>query len=285
MVTQMMSTQLARPDPPEGHSARPETRTATSTASSPASRSSAASASRSATRCAACCSRRSRARRSPRSASTARSTSSRRFRDVVEDVTDIILNLKEVVFKASRREDVHGPPRERGPRPGATRGDIQLVDGLTGPEPRPPHRDARQEGPAVDGAHGQRGPRLRAGRAQQDADDADRHDPDRRAVLADPQGELHRAERARRSGHRLRQAHARGLDQRRGAPGRRRRLRRQDPEGAALDLDQLRGDRRDELPARPAATTSRSTRTCSARSTSSSSPCARRTACRTRTSR
>ena len=40
-----------------------------------------------------------------------------------------------------------------------------------------------------------------------------------------------------------------------------------------------------QLRRRPVATKSRSTRTCSARSTSSSSPCARRTACRTPTSR
>ena len=68
-------------------------------------------------------------------------------------------------------------------------------------------------------------------------------------------------------------------------PAGRGRLRGEDPQGAALDLDQLRGDRRDELRRRRSATTSRSTRTSSARSTSSSSASARRTACRTRTSR
>ena len=42
------------------------------------------------------------------------------------------------------------------------------------------------------------GPRLRARRAQQGAGPADRHDPDRRALLADPQGQLHGDQRARR---------------------------------------------------------------------------------------
>ena len=101
---------------PEGHPDRDRRRSPSSTASSPASRSSAASASRSATRCAACSSRRSRARPSRPSASTARSTSSPRSRDVVEDVTDIILNLKEVVFKADDAEDVHAcASRRRAP--------------------------------------------------------------------------------------------------------------------------------------------------------------------------
>ena len=103
--------------------------------------------------------------------------------DVVEDVTDIILNLKEVVFKAATAEDVHGSHRQGGPRPGLRAGHPARRR-PPGAEPRSPHRDARQEGPALDGADGQRGPRLRARRAQQDADDADRHHPDRRALLA-----------------------------------------------------------------------------------------------------
>ena len=125
--------------------------------------------------------------------------------DVVEDVTDIILNLKEVVFKAESPKTYTVRLEKEGPGP-VLAGDIKVVDGLTVLNPDHHDRDARQEGPALDGAHGQRRPRLRPRRAQQDADHADRHDPDRRAVLADPQGELHRAERARRSGHRLRQA-------------------------------------------------------------------------------
>ena len=55
---------------------------------------------------------------------------------------------------------------------------------------------------------------------------------------------LHGHQRPRRSAHRLRQADARGVDQRRGEARGRRRLRGEDPEGAALDLHQLRGDGR-----------------------------------------
>ncbi len=135
--------------------------------------------------------------------------------DVVEDVSDIILNLKEVVFKAAAAKDLHGAHRQGRPRSGL-RARHPPRRRPPGAQPGPPHRGARQEGPARDGAHRQRGPRLRARRAQQDAHDADRHHPDRCALLADPQGELHRAERARRAGHRLRQAHARGVDQRLG---------------------------------------------------------------------
>ena len=109
-----------------------------------------------------------------------------------------------------------------------------------------------------------------AGRAPQRRA-AGRHDRDRRAVLADPQGELHRHQRARRSADRLRQAHARGVDERRGPPGRRRRVRREDPQGAAQPLHQLRGD--GGAASRPRATRQprSSTRTSGAPSTSSSS--------------
>ena len=277
-------SQLARPHPPARHPARDRDAHATSTASSPASRSSAASASRSATRSAAFSSRRSRARRSPPSSIEGALHEFTTIADVVEDVTDIILNLKEVVLKAARpktytvRIDKEGPGPVYAKRHPARRR-------APGPEPRPPHRDARQEGPARRWSSRQRRPRLRARRAEQDADDAHRHHPDRRALLADPQGELHGHQRARRAGHRLRQAHARGVDERQREAAGRRRLRREDPEGAALDLHQLRGDRGDDLRRVGSATTSRSTRTSSARWTSSSSRCARRTACRTPTSR
>ncbi len=102
-------------------------------------------------------------------------------------------------------EDVHGPHREGGPGPGP-RARHPARRRAAGAEPRSRRRDARQEGPARHGAHGQRGPRLRARRAEQDARHAHRDDPDRRALLADPQGELHGHQRARRSADRLRQA-------------------------------------------------------------------------------
>ena len=74
------------------------------------------------------------------------------------------------------------------------------------------------------------------------------------------------------------------LDQRLGPPGRRRRVRREDPQGAAQPLHQLRRDGgagRGPASTRPPRS---STRTSGARSTSSSSRSARRTASRTPTS-
>jgi DNA-directed RNA polymerase subunit alpha len=49
--------------------------------------------------------------------------------DVVEDVTDIILNLKEVVFKAESPRSYTLRLEKEGPGP-VTAGDIQVVDGL-----------------------------------------------------------------------------------------------------------------------------------------------------------
>ncbi len=50
--------------------------------------------------------------------------------DVVEDVTDIILNLKEVVFKAESPRTYTVRLEKEGPGP-VTAGDIQVVDGLS----------------------------------------------------------------------------------------------------------------------------------------------------------
>src|SRR5574339_545796 len=50
--------------------------------------------------------------------------------DVVEDVTDIILNLKEVVFKAESPKTYTVRLEKEGPGP-VTAGDIKTVDGLT----------------------------------------------------------------------------------------------------------------------------------------------------------
>ena len=94
---------------------------------SPSARSSPASATRSATPCAARCCRRSPARRSRRCASTTRSTSSTPSPGVKEDVTDIILNLKDLVLHV-RRPTSRSPLRldVRGPAD-VTAGDIQTT--------------------------------------------------------------------------------------------------------------------------------------------------------------
>ncbi len=169
-------------------------------------------------------------------------------------MTDIILNLKEVVFKAESPKTYTVRLEKEGPGP-VLAGDIKVVDGLTVLNPDHQIATLDKKGPLSMELTVNVGRGYVLRRAQQEPDHADRHHPDRRAVLADPQGELHRAERARRPGHRLRQAGARGVDQRRGAPGRRGGVRRQDPEGAALHLDQLRRDAK-----RPATTSVAATR-------------------------
>jgi DNA-directed RNA polymerase subunit alpha len=50
--------------------------------------------------------------------------------DVVEDVSDIILNIKEIVFKAEKASTYTVRINKEGPGP-VLAGDIQLVDGLT----------------------------------------------------------------------------------------------------------------------------------------------------------
>ena len=89
--------------------------------------------------------------------------------DVVEDVTDIILNLKEVVLKAAQAKTYTVRIDKEGPAPVYAR-DIQLVDGLQVLNPDHLVATLDKKGPLVDGADGQRRPRLRPRRAQQDAD-------------------------------------------------------------------------------------------------------------------
>ena len=253
------------------------------TASSSASRSNAASASPSATRCGACCCRRCRARRSPAVQIDGVLHEFSTLPGVREDVTDIVLNLKEVRAQAARRPDGRRARIEAKGEGVVTAGDIQAGPSVEILNPELPHRHPVQGGRARRRADDQDRPRLRLRRAQQGRGRAGRHHADRRHLLAHPQGQLHRHQRPRRPAHRLRQADRRGLDGRQRAPRRRGRLRRPHPPGPALHLHQLRGDAGDA--GRGASRRRRpSTRTCSARSPSSSSRCARPTACRTPTS-
>ena len=125
--------------------------------------------------------------------------------EVSEDVTDIVLNLKEVLLRMHTNEpktlriEVEGPEGGQGGRHHRRRpgGD---------PEPRSPHLHPVRGRQAADGDDLPPRPRLRAGDEQQDPGRSDRHHPDRLAVLAGPQGELPGDQRPRRSADRLRQA-------------------------------------------------------------------------------
>ena len=211
-----------------------------------ASRSSAASASRSASRCAACCCRRCRARRSRSIKIEGVDHEFTTVPDVTEDVTDIILNLKEVAAQASHTDEPKTAPHRQARRRRSEGRRHHRRRAGRGPQPRPPHlhRSARAASSRMELTVAPR-PRLRACGAQQDPRTLPSAPiPIDALVLADPQGELHRHQRPRRPAHRLRQADPRGLDQRRGAARRRGGLRRQDPQGAALHLHQLRRDAR-----------------------------------------
>src|SRR5580698_4606724 len=116
--------------------------------------------------------------------------------DVVEDVTDIILNLKEVVLKAAQVKTYTVRIDKEGPGPVYAK-DIQLVDGLQVLNPDHLIATLDKKGP-LSMELTVNVPRLRPGRQEQDGDDGHRDDPDRLALRADPQGQLHRHERPRR---------------------------------------------------------------------------------------
>ncbi len=112
------------------------------------------------------------------------------------------------------------------------------------PRPRGLHRHPRPGLHAVRRDAGQAGPRLRLRGQELRRGPLDRLDPGGLRPLAGQEGQLLRRERPRRPGHRLREAHPRGLDQRRGHAARRRRPRRQADEGPPHDLHQHRRRRR-----------------------------------------
>ena len=117
---------------------------------------------------------------------------------VAEDVTDVILNLKDLVLilhsdePVTLRLDAKGPADDHRRRHRADRG-------RRDPQPRPPHRHAQQVGPAGHRHHRGQGPRLRVGRPQQVEPDHRRH-PGRLDLLAGPPGRLPGRAHPRRDG-------------------------------------------------------------------------------------
>ena len=138
---------------------------------------------------------------------------------VKEDVTDIVLNLKDIVVRMhTDADEVEAPLVATRPRR-VTAKDIDLPAGVEILNPERPDRDAREEDQARDLPDDRPRPRLLAGRGQQDRGPADRRDPDRLDLLADPARLLLGRLRPRRPAHRLRQAHARDRDRRLVEPG------------------------------------------------------------------
>ena len=167
--------------------------------------------------------------------------------DVVEDVTDIILNLKEVVFKRRTPKTYTVRIDKEGPGP-VTRRRHPARRRPPGPEPRPPHRDARQEGPArrwssrstsaaaTSPPSATRRPTMPIGTIPIDA-------------LFSPIRKVNYTVTNARVGQVTDYDKLTLEVWTNGAvkPAGRGRLRREDPQGAALDLHQLRGDRGDAV--------------------------------------
>ena len=159
---------------------------------------------------------------------------------VVEDATDIILNLKQIPFKLAGE----GPKAMylRADAAGVITsgmieadGDVEILD-------KDVYICTVSEGGKIDMEM-----RLKRGRGYISADknfDADLglgFIPVDSRPLARPQGELSRRSGPSRSDHRLRQAHHRDLDQRHRVPGRRARPLGEAAEGPHEHLHQLRG--------------------------------------------
>ncbi len=89
------------------------------------------------------------------------------IKGVTEDVTDIILNLKDLVLQVYAEEPVTLRLDVRGPKD-VTAADIQPTTDVEILNPDLPHRHAQRQGPPGRRHHRREGPGLRLGRSQQD---------------------------------------------------------------------------------------------------------------------
>ena len=148
---------------------------------------------------------------------------------VVEDVTEIVLNLKKVLIVSHKRETIS--LAIKATKAGAvTAADIQADANIqiVNPEQVICTLDTQADVRGRD--RDQDRPRLLPGRAEQEGGAADRGHPDRLALLARQAREVRRREHARRPDHRLRQADPRDLDGRPHHAGRRPQAGRLDPQ-------------------------------------------------------
>ena len=250
-------------------------------------RSSPASATRSATRCAARCCRRSPARPSPQVRFDDALHEFDTIAGVKEDVTDIILNLKDLVLTSTSRRAGHAAPRRARPgrrhrrrHPDAPPTSRSSTRTCTSPRSTP-----RAASPSTS-------PSSRAAATCRPTATR-RHrtigvDPGRRDLLAGAPGDVHDRADPRRAGHQLRPPRPRHRDRRldhaprRAGLGRRhaahaRRPRRRHERRAAGP--RARRGRRRRAPARPTSTCRSRTSTCrSVRATASSGPRSTRSA-------
>ena len=134
---------------------------------------------------------------------------------VREDVTDIVLNIKDIAIKMQGEGPKRMVVKKQGPGT-VTAGDIQTVGDIVVLNPDLVLLHPRRGRRNPHGIHGQHRQGLCAGRAQPPRRRADRPDPGRQPVFAGAQGLLQGREHPRGPDPRLRQAHACDRDQRRG---------------------------------------------------------------------
>ena len=92
---------------------------------------------------------------------------------VKEDVTDVILNLKDLVLTCTSEEDVPLRLDVRGPKEVTAR-DIQTTSDVEILNPDLPIASVERDRPPRPGPHGRAGPRLRLGRQDEAGRRADR---------------------------------------------------------------------------------------------------------------
>ena len=131
---------------------------------------------------------------------------------VTEDVTDIILNLKDLVLRVYSDEPVTLRLDVRGPAE-VTAADIAAQLRRRDPQPGPPPRHRQRQRPPGPRPHRREGPGLRLRRSQQDLEHH-RRDPGRLHLLAGPARHLLGRADPRGAVHRLRPPGARHRDRR-----------------------------------------------------------------------
>ncbi len=147
---------------------------------------------------------------------------------VVEDVTEIILNLKGLVLSSEEDEPVTMYLRKSGAG-AVTAADIAPPAGVEIHNPELHIATLNENGRVDDGTRRRAGTWLRVGRPQQQPGRRDRPHPGRLDLLAGAQGHLQGRGHPRRAAHRLRPADRRRRVQAVDPTARRRRLGRAHP--------------------------------------------------------
>ena len=138
---------------------------------------------------------------------------------VKEDVTDLILNLKDLVLQCVAEEPVTLRLDKRGPGE-ITAADIQVTVRCRDPQSRAAPGHGQRQGPARVRPHGRAGSGVRISREDEAGGFADRRHPGRRDLLPRPSRRLRRRADPGRAGDELRPPDPRDRDRRVDQPAR-----------------------------------------------------------------